>query len=520
MSLLALLMLGAMPARADGPTSAPPTAPVAQEQWTQPAASVVADPQDLVEESGGTGAVTVVYAVQDGDELRIETQRVGSPERAEAAIDDVQQQDDVLAVDVDAPRTLTAEGSETTSDPRRREQWALDALGAESAWTSSTGSGVTVAVVDSGIAAHPDLAGAFVPGFDVVNGTDGRVDRNGHGTHVAGIIAMTADNARGGAGLAPDVSLMPVVVAKPDGSVRASDSAKGIIWAADNGADVINMSYSGAASTVEQKAIEYAQSKGVTTVAAAGNAYLDDSGSVYNPVQYPAAFTGVIGVGSVTRTLKRSRFSEVGKQVDIVAPGGSGAFDSARGIFSTWSDDTYVRMPGTSMAAPYVSATLALAIARMRDLGVSSLPADVVLGTALDLGAPGRDDEFGFGLVNPAGALELVDTLLASGVAAPSIKTAEVTTRVVRRLRVKVRRGYVRYRIPGRGRFRVAWQRYVDRSWTDPVTLKAKRKGKKWHTLDTSQRWRLRLLAVRTGSAKADPIWVSRTFRTKSPPRG
>jgi subtilisin family serine protease len=517
--LLALLMMGAMPARADDGTSVPPRTP-SQEPWAKPAASVVADPQDLVEQSGDTGAVTIVYAVQDGDELRIETQRVTTPERAEAAIDDVQRQDDVLAVDVDAPRTLTAEGVVTANDPRRPEQWALDALGAESAWLSSTGGGVTVAVVDSGVAPHPDLAGAFVPGVDLVNGTDGRVDRNGHGTHVAGIIAMTANNARGGAGLAPDVSLMPVVVAKPDGSVRASDSAKGIIWAADNGADVINMSYSGAASTVEQKAIEYAQSKGATTVAAAGNAYLDDSGRVYNPVQYPAAFTGVIGVGAVTRTLKRSRFSEVGKQVDIVAPGGSGAFDSARGIFSTWSDAAYVRMPGTSMAAPYVSATLALAIARMRELGVTSLPADVVLGTALDLGPPGRDNEFGFGLVNPAAALELVDTVLASGVAAPSIKTAEVTTRVVRKLRVKVRRGSVRYRIRGRGTFRVAWQRFVDRSWSDPVTLKAKRKGKRWHTLDTTRPWRMRLLAVRTGSGKADPIWVSRTFRAKAPPRG
>jgi subtilisin family serine protease len=480
----------------------------------------MADPQDLIEQSGASGPVTVVYALQDGDGLRVETTRAATPESAEDTIGVVQRRRDVLAVDVDAPRSLSSLGALVPSnDPGRGEQWALDALQAEDLWASTTGAGVTVAVVDSGIAPHPDLAGAFVPGTSFVNDTDGRVDRNGHGTHVAGIIAMTANNQRGGAGLAPDVSLMPVTVAKADGTVKASDSAKGIIWAVDNGADVINMSYSGSASTVEQKAIEYAHSKGVTTVAAVGNSYFDDEGRVYNPVQYPAAFTGVVGVGSVTRSQNRSRFSEVGKQVDIVAPGGSGAFDSARAIFSTWPDTGYARMPGTSMAAPYVSATLALTIGMMRTLGVDSAPIDIVLGTSTDLGEPGRDNEFGFGLVNPLAAIGLVNRLLATGTTAPRVRTAEVTTRVVRTLRVTVRPGVLRYRIPARGKFIVAWQPHTDGSWGDPVRFPGTREGETWLLVRTDSRVKMRLLAVRPDSGKRDPIWVSRTFRTEPPQR-
>lgn len=379
--------------------------------------------QTLIEESGDAGAMTVVYAVQDGDGLRIETESVRSEDAAADVIADVQDEPDVLAVEVDAPRQLTGLplAPPLSADPGRTEQWGLDDLTAETAWTSATGAGVTVAVIDSGVSQHPDLGGAFVKGTDLVDGTNGRVDLNGHGTHVAGIIAMTPNNNIGGAGLAPDVAIMPVVVADASGSVRASDSARGIVWAVDHGADILNMSYSGSASSVEQKAIQYAQSKGVITVAAVGNAYLDSGGSVYNPVQYPAAFPGVLGVGAVTRTGQRSAFSEVGKQVDIVAPGGSGVFDSSKGIYSTFTGSSYVRMPGTSMAAPFVTAAAALAVSRERALGIDVDTEDLLLGTATDLGAQGRDDEFGFGRVNPVAALDTVAALAATGGQIPAV---------------------------------------------------------------------------------------------------
>lgn len=531
-ALVVAVALGASPAAADpGTVGAQPPAPTDDQDWTEPTASVATDPADLVEDSGDSGAMTVVYAVKDGDSLSIETQRARSATDAASTIAEIQTEPDVLAVDVDTTRYLTGMPYKTSrdpaslrsaarvavaADPARDQQWALDTLQAETAWTSSTGSGVTVAVIDSGVAPHPDLAGRFVRGKDFVDGTNGRADMNGHGTHVAGIIAMTANNNVGGAGLAPDVAIMPVVVADADGSVRAADSAKGIIWATDHGADILNMSYSGPASAVEEKAIQYAQSKGAVTVAAVGNAYLDASGSLDNPIQYPAAYKGVLGVGSITKSLDRSSFSEVGRQVDVVAPGGNGAFNSSRGIFSTYLGGAYVRMPGTSMAAPYASATMALTIGRERSTGVSPSPTDVLLGSAIDLGAPGRDDDYGFGLINPVGAMELLARLKATGSPLPAITPAEVTTRKVYRIRIKMHDGYLRYRIPAKGRFIVAWQRFQNSKWSDPSRFKGKRKGKTWYTVTTAGGLKVRMLAVRKKSKKNGPIWISPTVRTRS----
>jgi subtilisin family serine protease len=538
------LAMGVTPVAADDavvPTSTPSTdQPSATSgpstAWQEPAATVTADPADVVEQSGETGEMTVVYAVQDGDSLRVVSDTATSTSDAIATVDQVQDRPDVVAVEVDTTRRLTGlpasqsrPGVTSTirresraaaipsADPSRSQQWALDALDAETAWASSTGTGVTVAVIDSGVSRHPDLAGKFVRGVDLVNGGNGRMDSNGHGTHVAGIIAMTANNNLGGAGLAPGVAIMPVVVADAGGSVRSADSAKGIIWAVDHGADIVNMSYSGSASSVEQKAIQYAQSKGVVTVAAAGNAYLDSRGTLFNPVQYPAAFPGVVGVGAVTRTLRRSSFSEVGRQVDLVAPGGSGAFDSPRGIFSTYAGSGYVRMPGTSMAAPYVSGTMALTIERQRALGLQVNPVDVVLGSATDLGAQGRDDQFGFGLVSPNRALSTLNTLQATGGALPVIAPAEVTTRAVKRVRITVRKGYLKYRIPAKGRFIVGWQSYSQRKWSELNRFNGKRDGQTWYTVRSSGGMQVRIVAMRAGQKKkTDPIWVSRTFRTRA----
>nr|MCU0298866.1 S8 family serine peptidase [Candidatus Nanopelagicales bacterium] len=199
------------------PDIAPPVAE--QPLWTEPAPSVDADPEVLVDKAQAADVadedMTVVYAVQEGDNLAIRTEPAASPALAEDVIADVQDQPDVVAVEIDAPRQLTSVPTalSAAADPNRDEQWALDRLEAETAWASSTGEGVTVAVIDSGVAPHPDLAGLFVKGKDFVEGGDGRTDPNGHGTHVAGIIAMTANNNIGGAGLAPSVSIMPVVVA-------------------------------------------------------------------------------------------------------------------------------------------------------------------------------------------------------------------------------------------------------------------------------------------------------------------
>jgi subtilisin family serine protease len=274
------------------------------------------------------------------------------------------------------------------------------------------------------------------------------------------------------------------------------------------------MSYSGGASSVEQKAIQYAQAKAVVPVAAAGNSYLDSGGSVYNPVQYPAGFPGVLGVGAVTKTLERSSFSEVGKQVDVVAPGGTGQWDSARGIFSTYKGAGYLRMPGTSMAAPYASATIALIVSRARALGLQVVPADVLLTSATDLGEAGRDDQFGYGLVNPTRAMDLLSAV-QTGTSLPPVKTSEVATRVVKRMKVRVDPGALRFRIPARGRFVVAWQRYEDATWGEPTRLKGTSVGRTWYVLRTYEPMKVRILAARKGSDSKDPIWVSPPVRTR-----
>jgi subtilisin family serine protease len=507
-----VLSLGVMPAAADD-SVAPPADP----QWAQPAASVSQDAASLVEQAGDSGAMTIVYAVQDGDSLVIETEQVPTPAQAEQTIADVQQQSDVVAVDVDAPRRLTSlPGKPLALDPSRGEQWALDMLKAEQAWDYSEGAGVVVAVLDSGVSRHQDLAGSFVRGVDMVDGLDPRLDDNGHGTHVAGIMAMSANNAEGGTGLAPQVSIMSVKVADSSGWVSAADSARGIIWAVDKGADVLNMSYSGSASSVEQKAIEYALSKGVLPVAAVGNAYLDSGGSLYNPIQYPAAYKGVVGVGAVTRSLTRSSFSEVGKQVDLVAPGGSGMFNSQKGIFSTFADGRYVRMPGTSMATPYVSATAALTIARQRSLGISVPTPDLLMGTAVDLGPAGRDDEFGFGLVDPVAALAKLTAIASTGAALPTVDPSEVQTRLVHQITLRARPGILRYRIPATGEFVVAIQRVKNKKWSRPTKFKGLRKGRTWYALTAKPGLKVRIIAVRNDAlGKNDPVWVSPTMRTR-----
>jgi hypothetical protein len=156
-------------------------------------------------------------------------------------------------------------------DPLRPQQWALDQTSFELAWPTVSGSGVTVAVVDTGVlAAHEDLAGAVVAGTDLASdahsvdpfGT-GMVDPAGHGTHVAGIIGARVNNGRGIAGAAPNVKILPVRVLDAHGTGVASNVAEGIIWAADHGARVINLSLGGGPSPGMETAMQYANGKGV-----------------------------------------------------------------------------------------------------------------------------------------------------------------------------------------------------------------------------------------------------------------
>ena len=283
-----------------------------------------------------------------------------------------------------------------TNDPLRPEQWALDRVSFESAWTITQGQGVKVAVIDSGVRGdHQDLAGTVLPGIDFVSpGGNGWNDRNGHGTHVAGIIAAAANNGVGVAGGAPRVKILPVRVLAADGSGSSENVARGIVWAVDHGARVINLSLGGPdPSPGTEVAIEYANSRGVIVLAAAGNGAQQG-----NRPSYPAAFPETVAVGAVDSNLSRAYFSNFGSYLDIAAPG--------MHVLSTYGlgRNAYAYMNGTSMATPYASATAALVVAVNPALSANGIRT-AIQHTAIDLGPPGPDVDFGSGLINPHAAV-------------------------------------------------------------------------------------------------------------------
>jgi len=292
-----------------------------------------------------------------------------------------------------------------------------------SAWAVSRGAGAVVAVLDTGVAYEdrgpyrraPDLeATRLVAGRDFVDG-DARPNdvpppggRRSHGTQIAGIIAQTAGNGIGGAGVAPEATIMPVRVLKPDLDGSATAIARGLRFAADHGADIANVSIAGPSrARVLKEAVDYATAKGVTIVAAAGN---DGAAKV----SWPAAYPNVIAVGAVAADQTRASYSNYGAALDLVAPGGAGdrvdtGFGPGDGVVAQTlkggpSTFCFCFMASTSAAAAQVSGVAALLLAS----GHATTPAAVraaLLAGARDLGAPGTDPDYGAGLVQARGAL-------------------------------------------------------------------------------------------------------------------
>lgn len=283
------------------------------------------------------------------------------------------------------------------NDPRYPDQWGPPVIGMVGAWDTTRGThAITAAVIDTGVdATHEDLAANICGGgHDFVNDDDDPADDNGHGTHVAGTVAAAIGNATGVAGMT-NACIMAIKVLGADGSGFASDVASGMAWAADHGARVINMSLGGPHSAAEASAAAYAWAQGVLIVASAGN-----SGCA--SVGFPAAYREVIAVGSLDSSgpsgpgTRRSTFSDCGDEVELAAPGSS--------ILSTCTGDRYCRLSGTSMASPHVAGVAALAWSP--DLARTNADVRCVLRqTADDLGPPGRDEEYGVGRVDAAGAI-------------------------------------------------------------------------------------------------------------------
>ncbi|MFE9654046.1 type VII secretion-associated serine protease mycosin [Micromonospora sp. NPDC006431] len=282
-------------------------------------------------------------------------------------------------------------------DQVREEQWQLDELRAKTAWRGSTGRGVVVAVIDSGVdGSHPDLAGQVLPGIDLVSpdGADGP-DPVGHGTTVAGLIAGRADDDRGVVGLAPDAKILPVRVL--DDENRYDDAmivAKGVRWAVDNGARVINLSLGGSSdSPALAAALDYAFARDVVVVACTGNLATSNSPKVW----YPAREPGVIAVAGLERNTKNLWSGSItGHETVVTAP--------ATALYGARPASGYWRVQGTSFASPLVAATAALIRARYPQMSAGDV-VNRIIKTARDLGPTGRDDRFGYGMVDPVAAL-------------------------------------------------------------------------------------------------------------------
>ena len=250
----------------------------------------------------------------------------------------------------------------TPNDPSYPQLWGMEKIQAPQAWEISTGSNSIIAAdIDTGVDLnHPDLSSNLVPGWNLINNTDNPQDDHGHGTHVAGTIGGIGNNGIGVVGVNWNVKIMPIKVMGANGSGNTATIVNGIKYAADNGARVANLSLGGkgACAPSQQNVVNYAVSKGMVVVFAAGN---DGSDAINSQ---PGNCSGVITVGATTASDSRASFSNFGNVVEIAAPG--------VGIVSTYLGG-YKSAQGTSMAAPHVTGAVALLLSAKPNLS----PAEV-----------------------------------------------------------------------------------------------------------------------------------------------
>jgi subtilisin family serine protease len=318
-----------------------------------------------------------------------------------------------------------------TNDPCAGRQWGISKVRAPEAWSVTRGTGITVAVVDTGADFnHPDLGANLVAksGSNMLKNTayvcpfqkagpNARAssavaqDDEGHGTHVSGIIAAVTGNGLGVAGVAPAAKVLPVKVLDQNGEGSDADVARGICFAADNGAKVINLSlgYDPVSSIIVQgtgsdtnRAVAYAYSKGAAVLIASGT-------EGFPACDFPASVADALCVGATDRNDLKAWYSNFGANIGVVAPGGIGSVlcNDDGDVWSTilpsavdCDENGYEPLAGTSMATPHASAIAALVAARYGALASPSFIYEKLKRTADDLGPPGTDPLYGYGRLN------------------------------------------------------------------------------------------------------------------------
>lgn len=288
-----------------------------------------------------------------------------------------------VELDRQVPESLVA------NDPYLGSQWHLPKIQAPAAWDVTQGSGVTIAILDSGVdSRHPDFAGRLMPGYNFVDGNANTEDVRGHGTKVAGAAAAALNNGVGVASVAGQARILPVRISDSAGYAYWSDVAAGLIWAADQGARVANISFSGVVGSASVlSAARYMNDKGGLVFVSAGN-------DGVNPDYADPA--SMIVVAATDSRDARASYSNHGPHIHLAAPGTS--------IYTTNWQQGYASSSGTSFSAPVTAGVAALVMAANPRLTHTQVR-DILFQTAVDLGASGRDNYYGYGRVDAAAAV-------------------------------------------------------------------------------------------------------------------
>ncbi len=299
------------------------------------------------------------------------------------------------------------------NDPSYGSAWHLPLMGAPTAWDSTSGAGITIAVLDTGVdSTHPDLAAHIVPGWNVYDNTSNTADVYGHGTEVAGAAAEIGNNGVGGVGVAYGAQIMPIRISDPSGYAYFSTMASGITFAADHGARLANISFENACGGASvMSAAQYMRGKGGVVVIAAGNTGAQTSA--------PAS-ADIICVSATDSADARASWSSFGPSVDVAAPGVN--------IWATTNGGGYGFVSGTSFVSPVTAGTYALMMAAKPSLTPAQLDG-FLFSTAKDLGAAGRDDYYGYGRVDIAAAVAAAkDTTTPVDITPPTVSMTAPTS--------------------------------------------------------------------------------------------